>query len=188
MSSRQMHLQAVITRGSYHLLYFCFCCLRLDKSVQNGACDSFVHMPVMCGRRFARGFCRFFGNIISDISCIIKNVQVVSIFAHVLCKIKNNSLMFCDLLVEIRSKNGYRSIDPDRSKGKQRQNKVYEDADRLGKISGYMLWIQIFCQQHRSRKPDLYIPVFLHVSAEAVYAGFPSGRRASFLLNIQNNS
>ena len=96
--------------------------------------------------------------------------------------------MFCDLLVEIRSKNGYRSMDPDRSKGKQRQNKVYEDADRLGKISGYMLWIQIFCQQHRSRKPDLYIPVFLYVSAEAVYAGFSSGRRTSFLLNLQNNS
>ena len=117
-----------------------------------------------------------------------KNVRSASMFAHVLCKIKNNSLMFCDLLVEIRSKNGYRSMDPDRSKGKQRQNKVYENADRLGKISGYMLWIQIFCQQHRSRKPDLYIPVFLHVSAEAVYAGFSSGRRTSFLLNLQNNA
>ena len=64
MSSRQMHLQAVIARGSYHLLHFCFCCLLFLTTA--------------------------------------KNVQSISIFAHVLCKIKNNSPMFCDLLVEIR--------------------------------------------------------------------------------------
>ena len=34
-----------------------------DKSVQNGACDSFAHMPAMHGRRFARCFCLDSGNI-----------------------------------------------------------------------------------------------------------------------------
>ena len=56
-------LQAVIARGSYHLLHFCFCCLRFDKSVQNGITASFAHMPVMHGRCPVRCFCRYYGNM-----------------------------------------------------------------------------------------------------------------------------
>ena len=40
--------------------------------MQNGTCDSFAHLPAMRGRRFARCFCRYSGNIANDISYIIK--------------------------------------------------------------------------------------------------------------------
>ena len=45
-----------------------------DKRVQNGTCDSFAHLPAMRGRRFARCFCRYSGNIANDISYIIKKI------------------------------------------------------------------------------------------------------------------
>ena len=35
-----------------------------DKSVQDGIIDSFAHMPAMNGRRSARYFCRYSGNIV----------------------------------------------------------------------------------------------------------------------------
>ena len=36
--------------------------------MQNGIVDSFTHVPAMHGRHFARCFCRYSGNIASDIS------------------------------------------------------------------------------------------------------------------------
>ena len=41
------------------------------KRAHNETCDSFAHMPAMQGRRFARCFCRYSGNIASDISYMI---------------------------------------------------------------------------------------------------------------------
>ena len=50
----------------------------MDKSVQNGIVDSFTHMPVMHGRHFARCFCRYSGNIASDIS--MHNKKIISLY------------------------------------------------------------------------------------------------------------
>lgn len=47
----------------------------MDKSVQNGIIDSFAHVPAIHGRHFARCFCRYSGNIASDISYIIKKLR-----------------------------------------------------------------------------------------------------------------
>ena len=42
----------------------------MDKSVQNGIVGSVAHMLGMHDRLFARCFCRYSGNIASDISYI----------------------------------------------------------------------------------------------------------------------
>ena len=47
----------------------------MDKSVQNGIVGSVAHMLGMHDRLFARCFCRYSGNIASDIS-YIKNGAV----------------------------------------------------------------------------------------------------------------
>ena len=44
----------------------------VGKSARNRIADSFARLPAMRGRRFARCFCRYSGNIASDISYIKK--------------------------------------------------------------------------------------------------------------------
>ena len=57
-----------------------------DKSAHNEIRDFYAHMALTHERRFARCFCRYSGNIASDISGIIKNLyhhpswNVVQIF------------------------------------------------------------------------------------------------------------
>ena len=53
------------------LQYGCSC---WDKSAHNEIRDFYAHMALTHERRFARCFCRYSGNIASDISGIIKNL------------------------------------------------------------------------------------------------------------------
>ena len=48
MSLRQLHLQAVITRGSYHLLHFCFCCLLFLATAK--MCNLFLYSLMFCAK------------------------------------------------------------------------------------------------------------------------------------------
>ena len=48
MSLRQLHLQAVITRGSYHLLHFCFCCLLFLTSTK--MYNLFLYSLMFCAK------------------------------------------------------------------------------------------------------------------------------------------
>ena len=49
----------------------------MDKSVQNGIVGSVAHMLGMHDRLFARCFCRYSGNIASDISYIKKQPEQI---------------------------------------------------------------------------------------------------------------
>ena len=145
--------------------------------MQNGIVDSFTHMPAMHGRHFARCFCRYSGNIASDISMHNKkNTEAVRV-SKITCGF---SKINCGM--ESWANGNFPKSVVGRNRWILNKKMVKKSGNRV--TFGCLIWYKTYFLYYLNFGPFtacfLYGPLVLSVRKQTSFHGLGTAKMAAF--------